>query len=143
MDGDTLKLSLGNDLQEITAVAEHIDEFCAARNVAPHVAFAVNLAVDEILTNTISYGYDDDEKHEIAIRVSMDASVLAVEIIDDARPFDPSSAPQPDLESSVEERPVGGLGLFLADQMMDSIKYRQVDGRNVMLLTKETGKVAD
>ena len=140
MDGNTLELSLGNDVEEIAAVAERIDEFCAACNIGPQVAYAVNLSVEELLTNTISYGYGDDEPHRIAIRVRLDANLLGVEMIDDARPFDPTTGTEPDLEASLEDRPVGGLGLFFADQMMDSIEYRYEDGRNVVLMTKKTDK---
>ena len=134
-----LEIPLVNDLREIAAVAAQIDEFCAAYNLEPHVAYAVNLSVEEILTNTISYGYDDDEPHRIDIRVSMDGSLLAVEITDDSIAFDPSTVADPDIEAALEDRPLGGLGLFLANQMMDSVEFRRGDGCNIVILTKETG----
>lgn len=137
MDRGTLSISLSNDLREIAEVAERIDEFCAACNVA-HVAYAVNLSVEEILTNTISYGYDDEEPHRIDIRIRMDGSVLAVEIIDDSIAFDPSTVALPDTGAALEDRAIGGLGLFLTNQMMDSVEFRRGDGCNVVAMTKET-----
>ena len=143
LDGEPLEIPLVNDLREIAAVAAQIDEFCAACNLEPHVAYAVNLSVEEILTNTISYGYDDDEPHRIDIRVSMDGSLLAVEITDDSIAFDPSTVADPDIEAALEDRPLGGLGLFLANQMMDSVEFRRGDGCNIVILTKETGDGAE
>ena len=138
VDGELLELSLVNDLREIATVAAQIDKFCAAGHLAPHIAYAVNLSVEEILTNTISSGYDDNEPHEIAIMVILDASRLVVEIIDDARACDPSSGADHNVETSLEDRSVVGLGLFLAHQMMDSIEYEYVDGCNILILTKDT-----
>ena len=137
-DDESLKISLVNDLQELARIAERIDEFCEDRNLGPQIGYAVNLSVDEILTNTISYGYDDKEPHEIEIVVSMEGDAVVVVIVDDSTAFDLSQAPDADIESSVEERALGGLGLFLVHQMMDGVEYRRVDERNVVTLTKKT-----
>ena len=76
MNDAVLEVSLANELREIAGVAARIDEFCAAQKLIPSVAYAVNLAIDEILTNTISYGYDDDERHLIEIIVSLEADSM-------------------------------------------------------------------
>ena len=136
MNEETLEISLVNDLREIARVAAQIDEFCASLDLTSEVAFAVNLALDEILTNTISYGYDDDEPHRIEITVGPEAEALAIVIVDDSAAFDLSSAPTPDIGTSLEERPLGGLGLFLAHQMMDSVEYRREEERNIVTLKK-------
>ena len=136
MNEETLEISLVNDLREIARVAAQIDEFCASLDLTSEVAFAVNLALDEILTNTISYGYDDDEPHRIEITVGPEAEALAIVIVDDSAAFDLSSAPTPDIGTSLEERPLGGLGLFLVHQMMDSVEYRREEGCNVVTLKK-------
>jgi len=133
---ETLEVSLVNDLKEIARVAEQIDEFCASHDLTSEVAYAVNLALDEILTNTISYGYDDDEPHRIEIIVSLEAEALVIVIADDSAAFDLSNAPTPDIGASLEERPLGGLGLFLVHQMMDSVEYRREEGRNIVTLKK-------
>ena len=136
MNEETLEISLVNDLREIARVAGQIDEFCASLDLTSEVAFAVNLALDEILTNTISYGCDDDEPHRIEITVGLEAEALAIVIVDDSTAFDLSSAPTPDIGTSLEERPLGGLGLFLVHQMMDSVEYRREEGRNIVTLKK-------
>ena len=139
---DTLELSLVNDLREIGAAATKIDAFCEARELSPQIAYAVNLSVDEVLTNTISYGYDDDAEHRIDLTLRVAGETLVVVIVDDGRAFDSSSAQDPDVEATLEERALGGLGLFLVQQMMDDIAYRRSDDRNVITLTKRTAEQA-
>ena len=137
MSDESLEVSLANELREIAGVAAQIDEFCAAHDLQ-HVAYAVNLAIDEILTNTISYGYEDDERHQIEIIVRVEAEALVVAIVDDSMPFDLALAPERDLEASLEDTPLGGLGLFLVHRMMDSVEYRREEGCNVVTLVKNT-----
>ena len=136
MNEETLEISLVNDLKEVARTAEQIDEFCASQDIASEVAYAINLALDEILTNTISYGYADDAPHQIEISIHPEAEALVIVIVDDSAAFDLSNAPTPDVGASLEERPLGGLGLFLVHQMMDSVEYRREEGRNVVTLKK-------
>ncbi len=143
LNDDALELSLANDLREIPAAAERIEEFCAARELTPQIAYAANLAIDEILTNTISYGYDDDEAHRIELTLRLDGDRLVVVIEDDGREFDSSMEREPELETSLEERALGGLGLFLVHQMMDDVAYQRRDGCNVITLTKSTAEEPD
>jgi len=138
-----LELSLVNDLREIGAAAERIDSFCATQDLSPQIAYAVNLSVDEILTNTISYGYDDDGEHHIGLTLRVEGGTLVVVIEDDGRAFDSSMERQADVDSALEERSVGGLGLFLVQQMMDDVAYRRTDERNVITLTKNTTAPAE
>ena len=136
MDDNILEIALANELREIVAAAAKIDAFCEEQELASEIAYAVNLSIDEILTNTISYGYDDDEPHRIEIIVRLEADSLVVVIVDDSAPFDLSATPEADIEATLEDREVGGLGLFLVHQMMDKVEYERVDGCNVVTLTK-------
>ena len=142
-DDDTLKLSLVNDLQEIGSAAAKIDAYCEARALAPQIAYAVNLSVDEILTNTISYGYDDDEQHRIDLTLRVEGETLLVVIEDAGRAFDSSLAREPDVDATLEERSLGGLGLFLVQQMMDDVAYQRSGDRNIITLRKSTAEEGD
>ncbi len=139
----TLELSLRNDLSELAVAAERIDGFCAANSLPSGVAFAVNLSVDELLTNTINYGYADGGAHRIDMTVRLEDGVLAVELADDARPYDPTLVPYPDLDAPIGERPIGGLGVHFVRQMMDGFSYRRADGRNIVTLTRDTRGAGD
>ena len=136
MNGESLEISLANELREIAGVAAKIDEFCAAHDLG-HASYAVNLAIDEILTNTIEYGYEDDERHRIEVIVRVEEGSLVVVIVDDSMPFDLGIAPERDLDASLEDTALSGLGLFLVHQMMDSVDYRREDGCNVVTLVKD------
>ena len=98
-----IEIAVTNDLREISGVAAKIDEFCAAREFTPQIGYAVNLAVDEILTNTISYGYEDEEVHRIELIPWLKGENLVIVIVDDSRAFHPSLANQPDLALSIED----------------------------------------
>ena len=138
MDHDNLEISLANDLRELARIAALIDDFCASRDLGPQVGYAVNLSVDEVLTHTISQGYDDDEPHRIELIVGMEAETLVVVIVDDSNAFDVSRAPSSDFASSIEEINLDELGLFLVHQMMDGVEYQRLGGCNVVTLTKKT-----
>ena len=133
---DVLEVSLVNDLRSIAVAIENIDGYCAGHELAEEIAFEVNLAVDELLTNTISYGYDDVGEHRIELLLRLEGEALVIEIADDGRPFDPLQAPAPDLGASLDERALGGLGIYLVRKTMDTVAYRRQDVRNVVTLTK-------
>ena len=137
MNDAVLEVSLGNDLSEIAGAAAQVAEFCSAHQLIPSVAYAANLAIDEILTNTINFGYDDDERHQIEIVVSLEADSLVVVIVDDSMPFDLGLAPERDLDLALDDTPLGGLGLYLVHQMMDRVDYRREEGCNVVTLVKD------
>ena len=136
MNGDRIDISMANDLGELSDVAERIDAFCAAADVEPGVAYAVNLALDELLTNIVSYGYRDEDAHRIEIAVQRDGGALVVTIVDDSIEFDPRQVPEVDTDAPLHDRDPGGLGLLLVNSMMDDVDYRREDGRNVTILTK-------
>jgi serine/threonine-protein kinase RsbW len=70
------------------------------------------------------------------MHLSQQGDLVSMEISDDGIPYDPLTAPPPDLESDLDDRPVGGLGVFLIRELMDSVSYRFEDGRNHLLVTK-------
>jgi len=137
-----MKISLKNDLAEIGKAAERIEAFCEEHRAPEEVAYQINLSVDELLTNAISYGYGDDAVHEIEIDVTMDKGVIVVEIIDNAKPFDPfREAAIPDTSLDIGERPIGGLGVFLVRRMMDGFGYRREGERNIVTIRKKAHSV--
>jgi anti-sigma regulatory factor (Ser/Thr protein kinase) len=134
---ERLKLRIVNDLAELSRVAESIDEFCANQAIPVACAFQLNVALEELLTNTISYGYDGDGRHEIAIDIARAGEMIVIELSDDAREYDPLKAPPPDLDSAIEDRRIGGLGVHLVKTMMDDVSYAYRDGRNHVTLRKK------
>ncbi len=127
---------LSNQLAELDRLAEEVESF-GERNAFPRkVIYQVRLVLDELLTNVISYGFSDGQKHEIEIRMRLEDSRLHLCIEDDATAFDPLQAAEPDLRSPAEDRAIGGLGIHLVRKLMDSVRYERRDGKNRLFLEK-------
>ena len=135
MPDETL-LRLQNDFSELPAAAEQISEFLESREAAPDVVFAANLAVEELVTNIIKYGYDDAGKHEVIVRLSLEGTRLQIVIEDDGHEFNPFDRPAPDIHAPVEEREIGGLGIHFVKNLLDSCDYRREGARNIVTLIK-------
>jgi serine/threonine-protein kinase RsbW len=130
VDQDRLTLHLTNQLAEIPRSAMLVEAYCEQRGVAPAIVFSINVSLEELLANTITYGYDDDRPRAILVEIWHAEGQLWVEVTDDARPFDPTQVPSPDLDAPLEQRSVGGLGIHLVREMMDDLAYWHADGSN-------------
>jgi len=131
-----LTIRLTNRLAEIPRSAELVDAFCARQGVVSSVGFAINVSLEELLGNTMAYGYADDHEHEIVVRIWLEDADLVIDIADDARPFDPTAATPPDLDVPLEQRAIGGLGIQLVRGMMDGMEYRHDGQQNRVRLRK-------
>jgi anti-sigma regulatory factor (Ser/Thr protein kinase) len=127
---------LSNDISELPRLARWVQDFCEDHELPPALAFSFDLALEEAVTNVITYGYPDQERHEIEVRMSVDGGTVRAEVTDDGRPFDPREVPPPDVKAPVDERPIGGMGTFLIRRSMDDVDYRVVDGRNHLILSR-------
>jgi serine/threonine-protein kinase RsbW len=132
-----MRFTVKNDPEQIPDVLARIEAWLEGRSVAMDTVMTASLCLEEVLTNTLSYAFADALSHEVAVEVSVGADALTLEISDDGVPFDPMhDAPAPDIESPVETRRIGGLGLHLVKNLMDDVAYRRVDERNRLRLTK-------
>lgn len=131
-----LRIQIENRFDDIAPasakVREHLEQ-CGAPHAA---AFLSDLVIEELVTNTIKYGYDDSERHCIGVCVDFDDSTLSIEVCDDGHEFDPLSQETPDTGLPAEERGIGGLGIHLVCQMSDDVRYERRDGCNVVAVTK-------
>lgn len=134
--GAKLELTLRNDLAEIPRLAEAVDHYCACAGIPAATAYSVNLALDELITNVVSYGYDDGASHAIRVSLRVGGGLLTTEIEDDGKPFDPLDRADPDVDADVDDRKVGGLGIFLVKRMMDSVRYQRSGDRNHLVMVK-------
>jgi phosphoserine phosphatase RsbU/P len=134
----TVSVQLRNDLSEIQRLNQIVTEFAVQHDLAAELTFRVNLVLEEIVANVISYGYDDRLEHEISVRLSWQDPRIELEIKDDGRPFNPLEAPQPETESPLVEKPVGGLGIHLVRRMVDHLEYRREGDKNCLVLSTQT-----
>jgi anti-sigma regulatory factor (Ser/Thr protein kinase) len=139
----TLELCLVNAPGEIARLAGMIETFLADQGLPANLVFQVNLAIDEVLSNTMSYGFAPGTRHEMAVSLTVGQGEVGVVLADDGVAFDPlAQAGPPVLSGGIDERPPGGLGIYLVRTMMDEVRYERADGRNRLSLVKRTGPVA-
>jgi sigma-B regulation protein RsbU (phosphoserine phosphatase) len=130
------KLTLPNDIETIPQLNEFID--CMAEEAGLDMAFtmSLNLAIEEAVVNVMTYAYPEGETGQVDITMKSDGNLLTCILSDSGTPFDPTQTPEVDTTLSAEERPIGGLGIYLVRQIMDNISYEYVNGQNVLTLTK-------
>ena len=133
---EMLTVTLRNQFSELEGLSQILTQFGERHGMNRYAIFSINLALEEIVTNIISYGFDDQEEHAITVRLAFKDQEFTAEVEDAGRPFNPLNAPEPDLEQPLEARPIGGLGVHLAKSMMDRIDYSCVQGKNVLRMTK-------
>lgn len=136
-----LEITLTNRTTELQRLAMELERFAQSHRIPERDLHALSLALDEVVTNTISYGYDDQETHEIRVGVTLANGRLSAEVEDDGRPFNPLTAPPPDLTGTVDERPVGGLGVHLVRSLMEQVDYRRESGKNHLIMSKRLSAV--
>ncbi len=94
----------------------------------------LELVMEEVLVNIVKYAYRGKEPGEVTISCSEDGGNLVMDVVDSGVPFDLLAASDPDITAGVDERPVGGLGIYLIKKLMDKVKYRREEGRNRLTL---------
>lgn len=129
-------LHIAADLNNLAVIRDFVQETATALGADPAAIPDVLLAVDEAATNIIVYGYQGQSGTiEIEMNRMMDSLVICLR--DQAIPFDPTVIPPPDLTLPLEQRPVGGLGIYLIRQLMDEVTHRIMpQGGNELVLIK-------
>jgi len=127
-----------NELKELNKLSEKLEMLGEEWDLSPGVIMNLNLALEELVTNTIFYGIKDDNPHVITVSFKLDEKELSVEIRDDGIPFNPLDIDEPDVDLPAEERKIGGLGIYLVKKVMDSFEYCREGHYNVITLKKKT-----
>lgn len=132
-----ISVELKNDVIEIGRMSQIVDEFCASNKLPPDTVFALTLSLEEILTNVITYGYDDNDEHVIIVRLNLHQGQVCIQVEDDGKPFNPLEVEAPNIDKPLEEKPIGGLGIHLVKNHMDSLKYQRKEERNLLIMKKK------
>jgi anti-sigma regulatory factor (Ser/Thr protein kinase) len=133
--GESLTIEVRNSADAIGPASATAERWLESYQPSAKVLNLVLLAIEELVTNCIQYGYDDAHQHTIVIVLSMNDSSLTMIVIDDGHPFDPLMSSPPDFSGNVRDRPIGGLGIHLLRQLADHIEYERRDGNNRLTLT--------
>ncbi len=133
-----LHLHIKNTLEESTKLETFVEELADTYHLSPTLCNSLNLALEEALVNVIQYAYPEGTVGDISLtaHASTDKKTLSFELRDKGVAFNPLEVSVPDLTLSVEERPIGGLGIFLVKQLMDSVTYQRIGDENVLTMSK-------
>ncbi len=130
-------LHVENRIEELTAIETFLEKLGDEWELNPSLVLSLNLVLEEAFTNIVNYGFDDSDIHIVEFGFSLDSGILAIEICDDGHEWDPTLKAAPDITLSAEERPIGGLGIFLIRKIMDTVEYKRFQNKNFLILTKK------
>jgi sigma-B regulation protein RsbU (phosphoserine phosphatase) len=129
-------LTLPNDISTIPQLSEFIEGICEELNLDMSITMNLNLALEEAVVNVMEYAYPSDIQGDVTINAIANDTRLVFIIIDSGIPFDPTKKEKVDTTLSAEERPIGGLGIHLVRELMDSVDYEYRDCKNILTLSK-------
>lgn len=131
------KLVLINKVSEIEKLVLFVEELGEELNLPADLIFNLNLVLEEAVSNVILYAYPKDQTQEIYLSVKKEGNMLLFNLTDTGKEFDPTLMPEADITLSAEERQIGGLGIYLIRQIMNTVEYHRIEGKNVLILSKQ------
>jgi len=135
----SIEVRIVNHMPEIARVATVVEDFGACHDFPDSVVVALNVSLDEVLNNIISYAYDDARRHHIVVRLELRGEAVEVLVEDDGKAFDPLAAAAPPRrpEDRAGDAVLGGVGLHFVRSLMDRLEYTRRDGLNRLRLVKK------
>ena len=131
-----MRLQLTNDLSALATLMEKLDAFVSDEKIGEKAGNQIRLCLDELVTNVVSYGFDDGQEGKIVIEMTRGPNGVSVHLEDNGKPFNPfEEAAEPDLDAGVDDRAIGGLGVFFVTSMAKDFGYTRENGRNIVNLT--------
>jgi len=122
---------LKNNIEELELFSNELDEFCKINLVNSKIFATINLIADELISNIIFYSFEDKKEHIISVSIHAD-------IISDGKDFDPRNAKPADIESGLDKREIGGLGIHLVLKMVDFFDYERKNGKSTITIKKKS-----
>ena len=129
-------ITLKNDVKEVEKLGSFVKQVAESLSLDKSLTGRLRLAVEETVVNVMEYAYPQGTTGDVNIRATSNGRRLKFIISDSGIPFNPTEVTAADTTLSAEERPIGGLGILLVRELMDSINYERINGQNVLTLTK-------
>ncbi len=129
-------LSIVNQLAQLDELAMAIEGISEEWELPMSLSMNLNLVLEELVTNIIFYGYEDTSEHQIDIRLEKNDHLIMMQIEDDAKEFNPLLMAEPNIENSIEDRKIGGLGIFFVRKIMEEVTYKRDGNKNILTMTK-------
>ncbi len=136
MESHKYSFELKNDLSELEALCQHLNKFGQVTGLSEACITDLNICLDELFTNIVSYGFEDDLEHIIWFTMNLDKQVLTSSIEDEGIPFNPLEKKNPEVPADLIDVRIGGLGIHIVRKLMDDIRYNREQGRNKLTMKK-------
>ncbi len=130
------RTSVPSDAAQLPALARFLQDFWSAAELPPAQSLAFEIALEEIFMNVVTHGTPAGSQGRVDVCLALAEGSLTLAVEDEGPPFDPLMLPAPDTRSPLEERRVGGLGVYFVRQLMDAVSYSRVGARNRLRMTK-------
>ncbi len=125
-----------NRFEALSPLMESITTRLEALGANAGAVYAANLALEELITNILKYGYDDAGEHLIHVDLAVAEGRFTLTLVDDGHAFDPFAQAAPDTSLPIHERPIGGLGIHFVRNLLDECRYERREGKNVVTVSK-------
>ena len=136
MENDSFEIRIKNQIDEIQRVYAQFEELVEKAKLQENITGKINMVLDELLSNIIQYGYQDSDEHEIKIMANVIDTKMQIQIEDDGIAFNPFEISTPDINESLDDRDIGGLGIHLTQNIMDECQYQRLGNKNIVMLIK-------
>jgi len=127
-----IDVRLEASIDAVMSVEADIEAFCDAHELSPRTNFILTLVLEELLTNIVNHGYGGADGDPITLRIAREGDAVTGEVIDSGPLFDPTGLPDPDVNAALEDRDIGGLGVFLSRKFTRELTYTRVGDTNVV-----------
>lgn len=132
-----LRLEISNSPDEYEPARDRLVELFQSAGLSDETVGELEIILEELLVNVISYAYDEARTGTILVSATVSGSSVTLEFRDRGREFNPLERETPDLDADIEDRPIGGLGIFLVTELASSVTYERVGDENVLTVLKE------
>lgn len=136
----SIRITLKNKLSEIQKLKDVLVKFAKENKLPSENVHDLVLAIEEILCNIISYGYDDNNAHRIDVEIYIRDNTFIAKVKDDGKPFNPLEQPGLNINQPLEERPIGGMGISLVRKLMSDLEYKRDLTTNILVMKKNLEK---
>lgn len=130
---------LANDIAEIDRLNQFVEEVGEEFSLSADIIFNLNLVLEEAVVNIINYAYPEGKHELIYLSAKVHNGSIVFVLTDTGKEFDPTMAKEADITLSAEDRPIGGLGIFLIRNIMNEVRYERIEGKNILTLEKKLG----
>ena len=133
----SMGFDLTNSLSELDELSRRIEQFGQTIGMPPNWIAKVNIAMEELFTNIVTYAFTDQAEHRIKVSFTFKPPQIVIRIEDDGIPFNPAKAKAPDTRCPLDKRSIGGLGIHLCKKLMDDLAYERSNNKNIVTLRKQ------